>query len=63
MGVVSNVFRRFVRQRDDAVGRPVDGVYVDLNENAGTRKPIHNEPGPHRKDPLRAWPTPDRPAR
>src|SRR5690242_16824116 len=30
-----------------------DGVHVDLDENAGTRKPIHDQPGPHRKDTLK----------
>src|SRR5262249_3972117 len=29
-----------------------DGVHVDLDENAGTRKPIYDQPGPHRKDTL-----------
>src|SRR5438093_1822690 len=29
-----------------------DGVHVDLDENAGTRKPIDDQPGPHRKDTL-----------
>src|SRR5262245_21863810 len=33
-----------------------DSIYINLNEDAGTRKPIHNQAGPYRKDPLEGLP-------